>query len=114
MFSAKSGYEIILEVGVDRIREKSLRQTRRLMELVVDSGFEIRTPTIDAERGGTVTVDVPDGRTVTDELLKRNVLVDFRPGAGIRIAPHFYTKDEELDVVVSEIRDIIAGSASRI
>lgn len=113
MYSARSGYEIILKAGVERIREKSLRQTRRLMDLAAEAGFALRTPGGDTERGGTVTVDVPDGKAVTDELLRRDVLVDFRPGSGIRIAPHFYTRDEELEVVVEEIRAIQAGSASR-
>jgi len=103
MFAARPGYEIILEVGVERIREKSLRQTRRLMEMACDASLPVRTPQNDDERGGTVTLDVPNGRQVTDELLRRDVLVDYRPGSGIRIAPHFYTKDEELDIVIREI-----------
>jgi kynureninase len=110
MYSAMSGYEIIAEVGVENIRRKSLRQTRRLMELGEAAGFGVRSPRNDAERGGTVVLDVPNGKEVTAELLRRDVLVDFRPGAGIRIAPHFYTTDEEVERVVKEICDIHAGA----
>ncbi len=107
MYAAKPGYETILEAGVERIREKSLRQTRRLMELACEAGYAVRTPMNNDERGGTVTLDVPDGRRVTDALLQRDVLVDFRPGSGIRIAPHFYTKDDELEIVIREIRGLL-------
>jgi kynureninase len=106
LYSARSGYEIVGEVGVARIREKSLRQTARLMELADAAGFRVNTPRDPARRGGVVVLDVPDGAAVTRELARREVLVDFRPGAGIRIAPHFYTTDEEIDRTMAEIVSI--------
>jgi len=106
LYAARSGYEIINQVGVPAIREKSLRQTQRLMELAEDAGFRVNTPRNPLHRGGTVTVDVPDGKTVTKELLRRDILIDYRPGAGIRIAPHFYTNDEEIELVIGQIREI--------
>ncbi len=113
LYAALSGYEIILDVGVERIRAKSLRQTARLIELARENGFRVHSPLADAERGGTVVLDVPHGQRVTDELLRRDVLVDYRPGAGIRVAPHFYTKDEELDLTIAEIRRILDAPAFR-
>jgi kynureninase len=107
MYAARSGYEIIAEIGVERIREKSMRQTNRLIELAEEAGFRINSPRNPAERGGTVVMDVPDGAEVTQELLRRNFLVDHRPGAGIRVAPHFYTSDEELDLTIHEIQTIL-------
>jgi kynureninase len=106
LYAAISGYEIINEIGVENIRAKSLRQTARLIELAVEAGFKVNTPRNPKERGGTVTLDVPNGYEVTKELLRRDFLVDFRPEAGIRIAPHFYTADEELDLVIREIQKI--------
>jgi len=107
LYAARSGYEIIAEIGVERIREKSMRQTKRLIELAEEAGFRINSPRNPAERGGTVVMDVPDGAEVTQELLRRNFLVDHRPGAGIRVAPHFYTSDEELDLTIHEIQAIL-------
>lgn len=111
IYAAMSGYEIVNEVGVDRIRAKSIRQTSRLIELAEEAGFKINCPKSAASRGGTVVIDVPHGQEVTTELLRRDFLVDFRPGAGIRVAPHFYSKDEELELTVREIKTILETKA---
>ena len=104
LYAARSGYEIINEVGVENIRAKSIRQTSLLIELAERAGYWINSPRDPAHRGGTVTLDVANGYEVTQELLRRDFLVDYRPGAGMRIAPHFYTTDEELELVVEEIQ----------
>jgi kynureninase len=111
MYAAMSGYEIVNEVGVENIRRKSLRQTTKLIEIAEAAGFRINSPRDPAQRGGTVVIDVPYGKEVTTELLRRDYLVDYRPGAGIRVAPHFYSKDEELDLTVREIRRILDTKA---
>jgi kynureninase len=107
LFAAQSGYEIINEIGVERIRAKSIRQTTRLIELAEAEGFNVTSPRDAARRGGTITVAVPHAAAVTKELINREMIVDYRPGAGIRISPHFYTKDEELEIVIREMRRII-------
>jgi kynureninase len=109
LYAARSGYEIIGEVGVENIRAKSVRQTSKLIGLAEEAGFRINSPKDPALRGGTVTIDVPNGYEVTQELLRRNFLLDFRPGAGIRVAPHFYTEDEELELVIREIKSIVGA-----
>jgi kynureninase len=111
LYGAKTGYEIIHAIGVPAIRAKSQRQTARLIDLAQAAGFRVNCPHNPAERGGTVVIDVPHGAQVTKELVRREVLVDYRPGAGIRVAPHFYTKDEELDHAIREIRNILATRA---
>ncbi|HYP29470.1 MAG TPA: aminotransferase class V-fold PLP-dependent enzyme [Blastocatellia bacterium] len=111
LYAARSGYEIINEVGVEKIREKSVRQTTKLIALAEEAGLSINCPRESERRGGTVVLDVPHGQQVTQELSRRDFLVDFRPGAGIRIAPHFYSKDEELELVVREIKSILETKA---
>lgn len=110
LYSARSGYEIVAEIGVPAIREKSLRLTRRLMDHARRAGYRLHTPEADAERGGAVIVDVPGAETVTQELLRRGIIVDYRPGAGIRMAPHFYNTDEEIDRAM-EVLDAIVQTA---
>lgn len=109
MYAARSGYEIVREIGVREIRQKSLRQTGRLMELADEAGIPVNTCRTQERRGGVVTLDPPNGREVAKELERREVLVDYRPGAGIRVAPHFYTTDEELERTIGEMRAIIRG-----
>jgi len=106
LYSARAGYEIVAEIGVPAIREKSLRLTRRLMDLATEAGFRINTPDEDARRGGAVIIDVPNGKAVADELIRREVIIDYRPGAGIRMAPHFYNTAEEIDHAMSVLTDI--------
>jgi len=110
MYAARSGYEIISEVGVENIRAKSIRQTTMLIELAEEAGFTVNCPRSAHERGGTVAIDVPNAYQVTKELLRRDFLVDYRPGAGIRIAPHFYTNDQELALVIRAIQSIAAAA----
>jgi kynureninase len=111
LYAAESGYDLINEIGVKRIRAKSIHQTARLIELADEQGWRVNSPREVAKRGGTVIVDVPHTAAVVRELALRDVLVDFRPGAGIRIGPHFFTKDEELDAVIAEIRKILETKA---
>jgi kynureninase len=111
LYAARSGYEIILEVGVERIRAKSQRQTQRLIELAEARGLRVTSPRDPARRGGTVTIDAEHGPAVTKELVRREVLVDYRPGAGVRVSPHFYTTDEELERTVAEIAQIVETRA---
>jgi kynureninase len=111
LYAAESGYDLINEIGVERIRAKSIRQTARLIELADEQGWRVSSPREAAKRGGTVIVDVPHAGAVVRELALRDVLVDFRPGAGIRLGPHFFTKDEELDAVIREIQTILETKA---
>ena len=110
LYSARAGYEIIAEIGVPAIRERSLGLTRRLIDAAERRGWPLKTPTRDPDRGGSVVLDVPNGAAVTDELLRRQVIVDYRPGAGIRIAPHFYNTEAEVDAAAAAIHEILDGS----
>jgi kynureninase len=107
MYSARSGYEIVNEIGVAAIRAKSKRQTQDLIAHADEASLVVRSPRDPDLRGGTIILDVPNGREVTAELGRRNILVDFRPGAGIRIAPHFYTSDEEITHTIRELKSIV-------
>jgi kynureninase len=110
-YAATAGYDLVEEVGVDRIRASSLRQTALLIELADAAGFEVRSPRDERRRGGTVTVDVPEFPAVHRALAERQVICDFRPDAGLRLGPHFFTSDDELRHAVAEIVDILETGA---
>jgi kynureninase len=105
--AARPGLKIIAEVGIDRIREKSKRQTSRLIELATRHGWRVNSPVNAEHRGGTVSIDMPDAEAVCGELLKRDILVDYRPKAGVRMSPHFYSKDEELETAIAAVEEIL-------
>ncbi|HMC53915.1 MAG TPA: aminotransferase class V-fold PLP-dependent enzyme [Gemmatimonadaceae bacterium] len=113
LYAASVGPQILRRAGIDAIRAKSVRQTTRLIQLADERGYEIRAPRDATVRGGTVAVDVPHAYEVSQFLLARDVLVDFRPGAGIRIAPHFYTSDDELERAMAMIDECLSSNAWR-
>jgi len=106
LYAAQSGYRIINEIGVDKIREKSVRQTTRLIALAEEAGFKVTSPRNASDRGGTITIGHDDAAAITKELIRREFIVDYRPGAGVRISPHFYNTDEELELVIDEMKKI--------
>jgi kynureninase len=106
LYAAQSGYRIINEIGVDKIREKSMRQTSYLIELAEEAGFTVTSPKDVRQRAGTVTVAHEHAAAVAKELIRREFIIDYRPGAGIRISPHFYTTDNELELVIEEMKKI--------
>ena len=108
LYSARAGYEIVSEIGVEAIREKSLRLTRQLMNRATQAGFRLNTPEADHERGGAVIIDVPGGEAVSQELLAQGVIIDYRPGAGIRMAPHFYNSEAEIDHAMNVLEAIVS------
>ena len=111
LYAATAGYDEIEKVGVERIRENSLRQTQLLIEALDAAGFDIGSPRAPARRGGTVTVRTPEFEAVHRELAERQILCDFRPDAGIRLGPHFYNTDDELRHAVSQIVEIVEKGA---
>jgi kynureninase len=110
-FAGTAGYDLIEEVGIERIRANSLRQTQLLIDLADGAGVDVRSPRDPVRRGGTVTVHVADFPAVHRELTERQILCDFRPDAGIRLGPHYYTSDDELRHVVEQIEEIVATRA---
>jgi kynureninase len=111
--AATAGYDLVEEIGVERIREKSLRQTELLIGLADAAGFEVRSPREPARRGGTVTIAPPEFEAVHAELEARGILCDFRPDAGIRLGPHYFTADDELRYAVDQIIEILDTGAHR-
>ena len=111
IYAARAGPRLVKEAGVEAIRAKSMRQTARLVDAALAEGWTVNAPQDPDRRGGTVAVDVPHAYEVKHELLRREVIVDYRPGAGIRISPHYYNSDEECDRAIAEIKDILATNA---
>jgi kynureninase len=103
LYQARAGVDIINEIGVERIRAKSLRQTSRIMAICDAAGYRVNTPRKDAQRGGTICFDFDGSERVAKALNATGFLCDHRPQAGIRVSPHFYTTDEEVERFMAEV-----------
>lgn len=108
LYAAKEGPKIVAEAGLDAIRAKSLRQSRKLIAFADAHGFTLRTPREDARRGGTVCMKMPNASEIAAKLNSISVLCDYRPNAGVRLSPHFYTTDDEIAVALEVIDDVAA------
>jgi kynureninase len=111
LYACQPGLEIIAEAGMEAIREKSMRMTARLFDAAKSHGWRVNTSENPAERAGTVSVDCPHAQEVCRELLAREILVDYRPKAGVRLSPHFYNREEECDLAIQQIAEILETQA---
>lgn len=111
LYAIQPGVEVINAVGVENIRQKSMRQTALLIDLADAQGYEVISPRTAEQRGGTVTLRPPHAYAVSRELIARQIVIDYREGAGIRVAPHFYNSDDEVQQVVEQIAAILADGS---
>jgi kynureninase len=107
-YAASAGYELVAEVGVDRIRANSMRQTALLVDLIDEAGFELVSPREPDRRGGSVVFRVPDFVAAHAELERRQIICDSRPDVGLRFGPHFFTTDDELRFAVEQVAAIVS------
>jgi kynureninase len=107
LYAARAGLEIVSRIGVAAIREQSLRQMQLLIDLAREAGFRVRTPESAAQRGGLAVIEGP--AEWADALARREVLVDHRPDAGLRLSTHFYSTDEDVRRLMAELCAIREG-----
>ncbi len=105
--AARAGHDIIREAGIPAIREHNIRLTTQIVEGARERGLRINTPLDPQARTGWIGIDVPDGARVVDELIARRVLVDYRPGCGIRVSAHLYTTDTEIATFFAELDTLL-------
>ena len=111
LYACQPGLDILSQIGVEAIRKKSVEMTKRLLEGAKARGWRVNTPENPEERAGTVSVECPHAAEVCRELLAREILVDYRPKAGIRLSPHFYNTLEECDFAVTQIEEVLETRA---
>jgi len=109
LYAAGPGLDIIAAAGVENIRRKSMEMTAHLIRGAQQRGWRVNTPADPAARAGTVSINCPHAEDVKHALIARNILVDYRPKAGVRISPHFYNRMDELDTVLDAISEILAA-----
>jgi len=104
--AARAGHDAILEIGVENVRAHNVRLTERLLAGALERGFDVPTPPQAHRRTGWIGMDFPGAERATAALIARRVFVDYRPGCGIRVSPHFYTADAEIDAFFATLDDV--------
>jgi kynureninase len=109
LYSAIPGLDIIEAVGVVDIFAESQRRTQLMIDFAAKRGWTINSPVNKKQRGGSVMIGVENALSMVERLAERKVFVDWRPDAGLRMSPHFFNTDEEIE----EALNILAGLMGR-
>jgi len=107
LYSALPGLEIIEAVGLAAIARESRRRTEWMIAFALEHGWTLNTPRKSNERGGTVMIKVENGPAMVERLAEKKVFVDCRPNAGLRISPHFFNSDEEVEEAMGILAKLI-------
>ena len=110
LYQSRAGQKIVGEIGARKIRDKSLVMTQACIDWIDELGMTLNSPRPADIRGGSVVFDFVGSADVCRELNRRKFFCDHRPGVGLRIAPHFYTKPEEIDLFFGELKKIRSGA----
>jgi len=112
-YAAEPAYQALADIGLERVRERSISMTQPLLEAALERGFTVRSPDDPERRAGHVTIDPGRGdgssAQVHDALVERGTVVDHRPGVGIRVSPHFYNTLDEALGVLDAMDEILGG-----
>ncbi len=107
-YAALPGLRILEQVGIALVRARSQALTGRVLEVADRHGLHTIATRDPTQLAGTVAVDVPDALLAARTLNARDYVVDYRPGVGIRISPHFYNTEDEVDRLMAELARIVA------
>jgi kynureninase len=107
LYSAIPGLEIIEEVGIANIAAESKRRTQLMVDFALERGWTLNSPTEAERRGGSVMIGVTDAPAMVEKLAARKIFVDCRPRAGLRISPHFFNTDEEVQEAMNVLAEMI-------
>jgi selenocysteine lyase/cysteine desulfurase len=107
IFAAVAGLEIVLEVGLERIRDRQQALIDYALSMAEQRGFAVRTTRDRTKRGGLFAIEVPDSQHVLEALLERGVVVDERHGA-LRVSPHFASSEDDIDAFFDALNEVVA------
>ena len=103
LIGATEALKMLLDIGVEKIEKRILKLTDHLIEAVKDLGYELQTPEESQCRSGIVNFKIDKPKEVAEKLNKKGIVVSAR-SHGIRVSPHFYNTEEEIDKLIREIK----------
>ena len=107
LYSALPGLDIIEAVGVEEVYQESLRRTNRILEVAGEQGWKVNTPLEAKDRGGSIMIGVDDGPAMVERLAEKRVFVDCRPKSGLRVSPHFFNTDDEVEEALNVLKKLL-------
>ena len=110
--AAQCGHRTIASAGVSRIREHNVRLTQRIAGMALERGLRVNSPLEPERRTGWIGIDFDGAEGACRRLIERRVFVDYRPGCGIRVGPHFYTEDAEIDEFFKVLESVSRAAVS--
>ena len=105
-YAASAGLDIVLEVGVERIRERTRYLADDLVRRVREHGWQVRSPLDGGQRSSIVMLALERPEELVQRLSERGIIVDSRPGL-LRISPHFYNTIEENALIVGTLAELL-------
>ena len=100
---ANEGMKMLLSYGTENVKKRIVKVTDHLIDSVKDQGFELQTPEEKQCRSGIVNFKVDNPQELAEKLQKKGIIVCAR-ASGIRVSPHFYNTEEEIDKLFEEIK----------
>jgi selenocysteine lyase/cysteine desulfurase len=101
---AAEALKMILNAGIENIEKRILKLTDHLIESVKSLGFKLQTPEEPQYRSGVVNFKIDNPKEVAESLNRKGIIVSAR-AHGLRVSPHFYNTEEEIDKFMEEIKN---------
>ncbi len=105
VYAGRAGLDIILEIGVPRLRAREVELMRYLVAAVQARGLATRIPSSIEGLAGIVTIPRENPKAVVEALARRDIIVDYRPGI-IRLSPYFYNTTDDCDRLVEVLVEL--------
>ncbi len=106
VYAAHGGLDIVQEVSVESICERTRYLTNDLIARVRERGWTARVPQEPECRTSIVMLEFDQPQEIVKELAVRGIITDSRPGL-LRVSPYFYNTIEENAIVVDAIAEIL-------
>ncbi len=106
---ARGGMDVVQEIGVTRLGERTGDLGDLLIALAESTGLRVGGPRDAASRGGIIPIGVAEPGPVVDALADEGIIVDFRPGI-VRCSPAFYTTEDEVRLLVDRLDRLVPAT----
>jgi kynureninase len=102
-YVARNAYRNMLEIGVETIREHNLALCQIIIDRALAAGLHVHSPLDGRQRTGFVAVDFKGSEAASKVLIAERYKLDWRPNCGLRLGPHFYSTEAEVERMMTRV-----------